>query len=234
MILRYKLFLETKKFGSNKDNKISKIQFSKYLSNLGYSIHPDIIKNVLSWNEIYRSPQSIKSFYSKPKRTGKTEDGTLRLSDHWNYTGVDGQFHSKTDISVTNTTYWTLAKFDGSKNTYEVISSYPVDYYRNEIKSLINTELKDDQQDIIDHRIKISLLIKSWLDKNLISLSIDDKKYYLDKLFRLKNVENNKDISSMRHEFDNNRLKVCLDLDGEKMLLTKSELIEKSKELSTN
>ena len=73
---------------------------------------------VISFEYIHKSPHSF-SFYNMKKEWGYTANGTIRISDHWNYlTSRTGDtIHSPTNIHVEENT-WVKACYDSKTKTY--------------------------------------------------------------------------------------------------------------------
>lgn len=79
---------------------------------------PDELKaELISWEEIVKSPYSLSFYSSRGKRWDHTPSGCKRISNHWNFKHRKkpenkGWIHCKTDIPVKNQYYWTYAIFE--------------------------------------------------------------------------------------------------------------------------
>jgi hypothetical protein len=171
------------RFSSHKDNEISKREFISMVRKedaINYSLHPDLLNNILYWDNIYKSPsRDSLSFYNKPKRWDSTMPDTIRLSDHWGYKNQERDFyHFKTDIDVSywGTDYFTLAKFNINKKVWNVEQTYPKGYYKKETQ-----EILDKYYIGLDIKRKevMKKLINKWCYNGFLTILIDGKKYQL-------------------------------------------------------
>jgi hypothetical protein len=83
----------------------------------------ELIEEISKWKQIVKSPYGL-SFYNDVVGWGFKVDGSLRISDHWNFTS-HGKVHCETTTDVPNTTHWALAKYDASINKYIILQVYP-------------------------------------------------------------------------------------------------------------
>lgn len=83
-------------------------------------------EKISKWKGLYKSPYS-DTIYSKKKDWNYTEDKTLRFSDHWNFFSHNKK-HCITNKEVKNDTHWTLAEYNSTTNTYNVIFSLEKDH----------------------------------------------------------------------------------------------------------
>ena len=182
----YKLFEADEfepRFSSHKDNEISKREFISIVKRddgINYSLHPDLLNDILYWKNIYKSPsRDSLSFYNKPKRWDSTIPDTIRLSDHWGYKNPERHFyHFKTDIDVSywGTDYFTSAKFNLAKKIWEVDKTYPKGHYKEETDRILTNyyaTLDVNRKDIVKK------LINKWCYNGFLTVLIDGKKYQL-------------------------------------------------------
>lgn len=124
----------------------------------GSSIPFDMIQEMFSWDIIYKSPYSF-SFYSKEKSWEKTQDRTIRLSDHWNFTTKNSDaIHCQTTEPIENNVYWAFGVYDEKTGKYTITSKQ---------KALVNS--KDRQENIVK--------IKNFLKENFKEILTDKANY---------------------------------------------------------
>jgi len=71
---------------------------------------------------VSKSPYSDSFYDITNKGWDDNPEGSLRMSDHWNFTTNDDKLHEMTDIAVPSDS-WTLAKLENGK--YRVIGNWP-------------------------------------------------------------------------------------------------------------
>ena len=176
------------RFSTYKDNEISKREFISLIkkpNGINYSLHPDLVTDILNWKNIYKSPsRDSLSFYDKPKRWDSTMPNTIRLSDHWGYKNPERDFyHFKTDIDVSywGTDYFTSAKFNINKKIWEVIQTYPKRSYKEETDRVLSNYYSNLD---VDRKEFVRKLISRWCYNDFLSILIDGEKYFI------KNVRN--------------------------------------------
>jgi hypothetical protein len=84
----------------------------------------EFIQEIESWPVVHQSPYS-NSYYNL--RTGEktwdhTPEGSLRISDHWNFP-AHGSIHCRTDRPVRMRKWWTLAQW--RQDRYIVLKTLP-------------------------------------------------------------------------------------------------------------
>lgn len=85
-------------------------------NNIPWHMPEELILEIMSWEKKSKSPYS-HSYYNVnagEKDWHTTPLGSLRVSDHWNFTS-QGKVHCPTDVPVANNRCWTLARWDGEK-----------------------------------------------------------------------------------------------------------------------
>lgn len=84
------------------------------------------IKNILEgFKEVSESPYS-ESFYDRKVKCGEKPEGTIRVSDHWNYLGRDDELHAVTDIDITKN--WAIGIY--KEGIYEIVWQFDQDYHK--------------------------------------------------------------------------------------------------------
>jgi hypothetical protein len=81
----------------------------------------DFINLMADWDVIIKSPYG-HSYYSAQPGWNYKEPDSYRISDHWNFS-AKGTVHCKTTSECPNNSHWTIAKFNGDLQKYEVIQS---------------------------------------------------------------------------------------------------------------
>ena len=94
------------------------------LKTLPKTFPEELLRELLSWNMIIKSPYEC-SYYDSPVDWDYKTPGSLRISDHWNFSSRE-KLHCATSSPVENNTHWTLAKYNGQTGKYDVIKSLPV------------------------------------------------------------------------------------------------------------
>ena len=88
---------------------------------------PNEIKDILmSWNNIIKSPLSNSYYNATFKSFNDTEDGTIRIADHWNYKSSHGDpnvIHSKS-IGKVPTNYWAYGIYNKEQNAYIIKNTW--------------------------------------------------------------------------------------------------------------
>jgi len=120
--------------GKNKIDKKKPLE-NKHIRAMLHSwrhIPYDGLKEILQWKYIHKSPCSF-SFYDHPKDWNKTEEGTIRVSDHWNFfaakrgrNGVkesEDRLHSITDIPVEENV-WYRGEYSSVTDSYTITHNY--------------------------------------------------------------------------------------------------------------
>jgi len=151
-----------------KRNKSSTLPLSntELRSNIGSYKHVPYkaLLAIMSWAHIHKSPHSF-SFYDVKKEWGYTADGTMRISDHWNYLSkrTGETIHSPTNIFVEENT-WVKACYNSETKTYIVQEVYERVYCTNDeyqvMKNSIPVLPKEAfPQYIIEKRRAVSILM---------------------------------------------------------------------------
>jgi|SRR5690625_209629 len=99
------------------------------------------LKELLNqFEEVHNSPYS-ESFYDRRVGWGEKPEGTLRCSDHWNYTTEhDDLIHSITDIEVREGN-WAIGKY--VNGIYEILWQSDIEYHKETYARLVNETEKD-------------------------------------------------------------------------------------------
>lgn len=89
---------------------------------------PQAIKDIVAtWDEIYKSPYSLSLYDTDGKSWDHTPEGSLRVSDHWNFEAgvIETRIHCPTRGERPKKGWWTVARWEDG--AYTVLSSfYPV------------------------------------------------------------------------------------------------------------
>lgn len=191
-----------------------------HFAQMGFPI--DAVREVCSWETIFKSKSSL-SFYNKVKTWLRTEEGTLRMSDHWNFIAKNSKegkgkienwdpnyIHSKTDIPIEK--QWAVGSYNRETKVYKILKTYAASennrdeliQLREELKLKINEERAKNPfpQDIIEKRklFKAETKIGSILFKssNIIGhiIKFDKRKIdgYSRRYFIVKNESSEKEV----------------------------------------
>lgn len=95
------------------------------LNNLPNNMPDDLIKFILSWDKIKKSPYG-QSWYSNIKSWNNFVDGAYRVADHWNFFARDG-YHCRTiqDPRIIRDGMWHVGRYDKATRKYDIVKSYP-------------------------------------------------------------------------------------------------------------
>lgn len=92
-----------------------------------YDIPEQIIEQMKTWENIYKSPYSNSFYNTTEVNWGEKPNGSLRVSDHWNFstrkTKLTGRLHCKTNKNVLNNSKYTIGKYNSEKDIYVVLFS---------------------------------------------------------------------------------------------------------------
>ena len=95
----------------------------KLVRTLPETLPLEFIKDLNTWENVFKSPYG-NSYYNAKVNWGFKPNGSLRISDHWNFES-HGKFHCQTLNACENNSHWTIAKFCAERNKYIVIESIP-------------------------------------------------------------------------------------------------------------
>ena len=154
MILKYKKF-ESIRRQPLEGIVITKSQISEF------DIPESIIKEMLKWDVIFKSPYS-NSFYSSIKiKRGFKPDGVYRVSDHWNYISkYDGEIHSQTYGTVIESKgdkkIISLGIYNESDNKYQILISEKSPKFKEMVESNKKriSKLKDPKKLMLKKKFK--------------------------------------------------------------------------------
>ncbi len=121
MILGYTEFITE---GRNRKNgePVSKHLLQKWIQSGYFNDFPlDAVKEIITWEHVFKSPIS-NSFYSKQKGWNITHDGTIRISDHWNFF-ARGTTHCKT-VQEGFKDGWAKGIYNKALDKYDIVEFY--------------------------------------------------------------------------------------------------------------
>ncbi len=203
----------------------------------------EVVLDLLKWNEIYKSRASL-TFYDKRKSWNRTENETIRISDHWNFKidnyfyliknknveGFDPDYiHSKTDIELT--AKWAMGVYDRQLGVYKIIKQY--DEKENnyekllEIKNHIKTlpKFRDEIAKFIpsEETINKRKALKKLMNNNKVIYQYNGENYFI------KNINNNANVIGCVSEYgDKCRFNIKKDAE----LIIENKIYDKNKFLS--
>lgn len=147
------------------------------------SIPVDVIGDIVDWDIIFKSKSSL-SFYNKQKSWIKTIDGTIRISDHWNFIAERATMakniitdwradyvHCRTDIGINK--QWAMGKYDSSTKIYNILKVYTISddniekllELKKQLVTKINLAKAPFPVELIEKRKHLKKLIKGNLVK---------------------------------------------------------------------
>ena len=85
-------------------------------------IPTELVNEIKGWNSIIKSPYG-NSFYNGKVGWNYKEDGSLRISDHWNFESK-GKLHCQSDVPVPDN-HWAIGRFDMEQNKYIIQKVIP-------------------------------------------------------------------------------------------------------------
>ncbi len=97
---------------------------SAILNTIPRDFPQELFEEIMSWDLLIKSPYGC-SYYNAPVDWDYKEHGSLRISNHWNFSS-QLKLHCLTTTPVNNDTHWTLAKYNSETGKYDVIKSIPL------------------------------------------------------------------------------------------------------------
>lgn len=85
------------------------------------SFPPELILEMSKWDKIIKSPYGY-SFYNAIVNWNFKPDGSLRISDHWNFES-NGKIHCQTTTEIKDGV-WGLGLYDASQGRYRILKTY--------------------------------------------------------------------------------------------------------------
>jgi hypothetical protein len=155
-MLKYLEFITEAKFKNGEP--IPKHLLMKWVSSGFFNNFPvEATREILDWEFVFKSPIS-NSFYSKKKGWNLTHDGTIRISDHWNFF-AQGRFHCKTKQEGIKDA-WAKGIYDKETDKWDLVEFYKlitkedsdelVKQKSDELKKLKNDNAIDYKQMFLD------------------------------------------------------------------------------------
>ena len=160
----------------NNSLPLSKKQLTSILGTL-YKVPFEALCDIITWDYIHKSPCSL-SFYNKKKDWNITEEGTIRISDHWNFIAYKrgrggvieggGNTHAVSDIDVPQGT-WAKGEYDHINEKFIITKIFGTadmtsDQYaelKDMIKETIPSPIKKEfPQELIEKRRAFTTQIK--------------------------------------------------------------------------
>jgi hypothetical protein len=93
----------------------------RVISTLPQDFPAEFFDFMMGWVKLIKSPYGA-SYYSGDVGWNYKEDGSYRISDHWNFF-VKGKYHCVTSTECPDDTHWTLCRYDSKSGKYHVIKS---------------------------------------------------------------------------------------------------------------
>ena len=100
--------------------KDSQITFKKCLDHLAHTHFPiELVQEMSKWGLIHKSPYGL-SFYNAKVGWDSKPNGSLRISDHWNFE-CRGKLHCETTTYVPDNTHWAIGQYDETIKKYVIL-----------------------------------------------------------------------------------------------------------------
>lgn len=101
-----------------------------------YNIPQEIIDMMIDWEVRFKSPYSNTFYNTTDISWSYKPDGSLRVSDHWNFYTND-KWHCQTDTKVPNNSHVSIAKYDRKIGRYHIIKSVETDEHVEKLTAAI-------------------------------------------------------------------------------------------------
>lgn len=88
---------------------------------------------VAEWDGVWMSPYSLSLYNTGDKGWDYTPEGSLRVSDHWNFKDSEGRLHCPTRGQPHRRGHWALARYEDG--AYVILKQYRMANPRNERKA---------------------------------------------------------------------------------------------------
>ena len=76
------------------------------------TVPPQIKAIVAEWDGIWKSPYSLSLYDTGDKDWDHTPEGSLRVSDHWNFRDSEGRLHCEVRGQQPRRGFWAVARFE--------------------------------------------------------------------------------------------------------------------------
>ncbi len=121
-INNYNMFLESssklKTRLKERDYFLTDLEFFIFIPK---SMPDELIKYIYSWDKKKKSPYNNTSWYNDTKDWGQTVEGSIRVSDHWNFFAKD-EWHCKTKQDIHTNDFWCVGVYNNG--IYDIIKKY--------------------------------------------------------------------------------------------------------------
>ena len=100
---------------------------AKMLAHEVRSMPKEFAAEIGKWDAVAKSPYSDSFYNSNDISWDGKPDGSLRISNHWNFRSSmdDGKTHCKTNVPVENEKTWALGRWNAEKDEYEILKVLP-------------------------------------------------------------------------------------------------------------
>jgi len=191
-------YLKEFKFFINESTSISQKSLLGMISGRHLDKVPaEALKEIFTWKIIQKSPYS-SSFYDKEKSWNSTENGTIRISNHWNFFAKE-KMHCQTIQDIGD--QWAKGIYDSSVGKWNIVKTYKLSRNnRNLVRNLSHNLFQEynskmHSPELIQLRKLISLKIKDGLvtfysdlvngevlkiTPDIIEISVNGKKVKVD------------------------------------------------------
>jgi hypothetical protein len=162
-----------------------------FIHQIPKTIHYELLKHVNTWERIIKSPYG-HSYYSKPKGWGFTDEGTLRLADHWNFSS-QGKIHCKSNVEVPRK-HWAIGKWDSELDCFVILKVFPRvkdnmrenKYHRRMLVITLTRELA--LQSVVTHLTAKGMVSRIAYSVGIVKLRYLNKYYECQQKYKMQEI----------------------------------------------
>ena len=103
------------------NNPHEKLRFRMKCARTSISYIPrKAVETIIKWRTLNKSPWSQSFYDTKDISWGHKPEGSVRVSDHWNFETPDGELHCKTKCSHQNG--WAIGQYENG--SYKILNKF--------------------------------------------------------------------------------------------------------------
>jgi hypothetical protein len=137
---------------------------------VGMGVPNVLVEMMKEWPIIWKSPYSDSMYNTDEISWTYKPDGTLRVSDHWNFS-TRSKKHCITKTKVPNKTHWAIGKYDRKNGNYDILKVEETERHTQTLtnkaeykKFMMNPNIlaakKKFKQDVANGDISVKLVTK--------------------------------------------------------------------------
>ena len=155
-----------------------------------YNLPPGILERMKEWEYISKSPYSNSFYSSKDVTFANKPNGSMRVSDHWNFTSMrDNKLHSRTNINVENNIQWCMGIFNADTHMYDIIHS------EMDVEYLLKQEIITKRKEYLTNPDTINR-------KRLFHSIMKDQEIFVDMIY------NGREVTGVLHKYCGDKISV--------------------------